>query len=410
MESVLAEIILAHPQVVLHFFDGSPLKQLIGDTFRPEIFVMVHPERPDLAPLAEAILEEQLLFSGEMGTLLFPIQLIESAIENYAQMSSRGFLLSKLEGRFSGVAAVVCGAGPSLEDEKALLAKLEKKALIMAGGSAIAALHKAGITPHLATAIDPTEEEVSRCTALKEIDIPLLFIPSLYHEVVKMHQGRLGLIRTAGPLPFESAIEELFGLNQPSLGEKLTRKALSVTTLQVALAHFFGCSPIYLVGVDLSYQNGARYASGVNGAALISDENNPFLEGVNALGERVSTQLHWKIESEALSAYASAYPETRFYNCSSKGLAIDHFPHARLDELLACEPRELRALLEVHTTPHLHFLSKDKLAQALQKIPIETLVSVKELHPDLGEHEQDICSKLREMVKLKIELLLKRSI
>src|SRR5579872_6464092 len=57
----------------------------------------------------------------------------------------------ELQGQFKNIPAVIVGAGPSLEKNGHILASLENKALIFAGGSALNALD---IEPHFAASID----------------------------------------------------------------------------------------------------------------------------------------------------------------------------------------------------------------------------------------------------------------
>lgn len=64
-------------------------------------------------------------------------------------------LANRLFGHFSGVPAIICGAGPSLEKNRELLATLRNRALIFAGGTAMNAVNAIGLLPILGSASTP---------------------------------------------------------------------------------------------------------------------------------------------------------------------------------------------------------------------------------------------------------------
>ena len=60
-----------------------------------------------------------------------------------------------LKGQFNGIPAVICGAGPSLEKSFSELKEIQDRAVIIAGGSALAPLSRSHIPIHFAAAVDP---------------------------------------------------------------------------------------------------------------------------------------------------------------------------------------------------------------------------------------------------------------
>ncbi|MBI3236919.1 MAG: motility associated factor glycosyltransferase family protein, partial [Chlamydiales bacterium] len=82
----------------------------------------------------------------------------EKVLSNIAQnrklwVSSRvGQLLAK---RWEKIPAIICGASPSLDEDIPLLAQLRDRALLFAGGTAVAALTKQGVFPHFCLHLDP---------------------------------------------------------------------------------------------------------------------------------------------------------------------------------------------------------------------------------------------------------------
>ena len=71
---------------------------------------------------------------------------------------------------------------------------MEKKALIIAGGSAISALYSRGIKPHLAIALDPTETEYKHLEKEAPYPFPLLYSSRLQKKVFSLFHGSLGFI------------------------------------------------------------------------------------------------------------------------------------------------------------------------------------------------------------------------
>ena len=109
--------------------------------------------------------------------------------------------------------AVVCGAGPSLEE----LHMPENGALVLAGGSAIAALKT--IKPHLLFAIDPNEEEYRRLATHPHKEVPLVFGSRLERRVLAEHKGPRGYLVTGTGGYLESWLEQEAGI-PPCIKEK----------------------------------------------------------------------------------------------------------------------------------------------------------------------------------------------
>ena len=62
----------------------------------------------------------------------------------------------QLRGVANGLPIILCSAGPSLHNELGLLRELQHRAILIAADGALAALVRAGIRPHLVTAVDST--------------------------------------------------------------------------------------------------------------------------------------------------------------------------------------------------------------------------------------------------------------
>ncbi|MBM3192500.1 MAG: motility associated factor glycosyltransferase family protein, partial [Chlamydiae bacterium] len=112
------------------------------------------------------------------------------------QILLKSFYADDLRGKFQGVPAIVCGAGPSLKGAIPWLKQAENKALILAGGSTIAALTTQGVTPHLGLVFDPNPGEYARLKASSAPEMALLFGLRVLPEVLEAHQGPTGYMKT----------------------------------------------------------------------------------------------------------------------------------------------------------------------------------------------------------------------
>ncbi len=285
--------------------------------------------------LSEAFLYDAL-FSHRHFSNFFP---------NARKIASSS-LVNRMQGRWKGIPAIICGAGPSLQDVLELLPDVKNRALVMAGGSAIAALSSHGVFPHIAMAFDPNFEEYLRMKSSFAWEIPFFFATRLFSRSFSTFNGPLGYMRSAIGGLEELWMDENLRIQKENLiGEKLSQEALSVTTIAIALARFLGCDPILLCGVDLSYRDQKRYAEGivadnrawieeVEGKKIVSDR---IFERRSLDGKQIHTSTKWLMETDAISSYAKEFPKTRFFNTSAKGLSIAGIPYASLPDLLQKE-------------------------------------------------------------------------
>ena len=251
------------------------------------------------------------------------------------------FYANGLKGKFRGIPAIVCGAGPSLEKAIPYLKKMEQKGLIIAGGSTLAALSSQGITPHFGMAIDPNLEEFKRLKNSFSFEVPFLYSTRVFPEVFQTCNGPFGYMRSGIGGLLELWMEEKLGLTDPLLGEHLSCDSISVTSICVAWAEFLGCNPIVLSGVDLAYTDQKQYASGVKitDEILFKDLNstsacNKLYKRKNQKGKTIYTAVRWLMERDSLSHFAKMHCDKQFINTTENGLKIQNILYKPLGELL----------------------------------------------------------------------------
>lgn len=275
---------------------------------------------------------------------LFSHRLLPHLLRNIALWPT-SFLATSLRGQFKNIPAIICGAGPSLQSTIEVLKTLEDKALILAGGSAIAALSNQGVIPHFGLALDPNQEEFDRLKIASSFQMPLIYASRLQPDVMNALNGNLGYLHTATGGTLEHYFEKNLQLEEQPIGPELGVEALSVTTIAIALAVEMGCNPILLNGIDLAYTGMQRYAEGVLPSSFLNlKEMQSSTQASNRLLKRkggrlkpVHTLVKWVMEADCISHYAKQHPHLRFYQVSEGGLKLSNIPFVPLKLIIEKE-------------------------------------------------------------------------
>ncbi|GAB4186247.1 MAG: motility associated factor glycosyltransferase family protein [Simkaniaceae bacterium] len=281
---------------------------------------------------------------------LYYHELFKNLYPNF-QLWPESFFANALQRQFPNTPAIICGAGPSLEESAPDLKKMQNKALILAGGSTISALSRMGIFPHLGFAIDPNPEEYY-CLKPSTIfdEVPLLYGGRLQNRVSLLHNSPLGYLKTSTGGNAEAWLEKQVGFSQKALDHGNHAEALSVTTSAIAFAVMLGCNPIYFCGVDLAYTGLKRYSAGVKEDSTVRLEKlkkdlragETFIEKINPYGKKVYTLVKWIMESAWISHFTKQHPEINFYNASKAGLGFEGVPYRSLRPLFAAPSRDYK--------------------------------------------------------------------
>ncbi|MBS0585463.1 MAG: DUF115 domain-containing protein [Verrucomicrobia bacterium] len=259
-------------------------------------------------------------------------QLFANLIANFRKLPE-AFALDGWQGSFKNTLCVICGAGPSLSEARELL-KREDDLLIFAGGSTISALNAIHITPHLLFAVDPNPEEFSRLAFHTSQGVPLVIAPRVEPRVTSGHIGPIGFFPTGTGGAIEAFFLERLGIKDPKILEHLGEEALSVTCIALMTAIYLGCNPIIFAGVDLSFTDGRRYASGVFAEDVIQE---PLLEE-----EGKKTLIRWIMERDTIEEVIKNHPDTTFYLATEGGLTFKGAGRLPADSPLVQNPRDLR--------------------------------------------------------------------
>jgi hypothetical protein len=408
LHSEHAESLFSHPQVVIHFLSSAAKLEEIVETYPCDRIEVVASElyrkgkKRQFQKIRLKLLRQSTVAHAILTESLYAHKMIVNLLCNIKRWDG-AFFAGGLKGKFKGIPAVICGAGPSLQADIPLLKTMEDRALIIAGGSTIAALSHQGIQPHLGIALDPNPEEFERLKIASAFEMPLLFATRVQPDIFNALNGERGYLITYTGGPCEYHFEQEVGIVGDPIGPELGPEALSVTTLSVALAVEMGCNPILLDGIDLAYTGMRRYAEGILPSSEMQASelrqqkkaSERLLKRKDVHGHYVSTLVKWVMESECIAAYASAQEATRFINVTQGGIGFPGILHRSLSEVMQEElgpSLDLRALVHAETQRLKLPPLKEKIEQEMKSVG-ESLRRLYRIASDiLSELQQDSLS------------------
>ena len=226
----------------------------------------------------------------------------------------------ELFGKFKGVPAIICGAGPSLRKNGHLLKSVGDKALLIAGGGATQALKKLGVEPHFEAHVDPSSAHTFVPT-----NNPTFFQLRTDAKAVDGASGPKLLMGGSGNFPLEKWLEERLGM--PSLPFD---GGWTVGTFCAALAYQLGCNPIIFVGMDFAASQEHTYAAGVQGGG--TTKRSPI---TNKQGDVLFAQVDWIFAAEWLENFAGEHKDTTWINATEGGRGFTGVQDKSLQDVLA---------------------------------------------------------------------------
>ncbi|MBS0626895.1 MAG: DUF115 domain-containing protein [Verrucomicrobia bacterium] len=198
---------------------------------------------------------------------------------------------------FQNVPAVICGAGPSLEEKMSYLKQVENRGIIFAGGAALGLLGEGSVPIHIAAGIDP-DPCYEKVLMQNAFEAPFFYQSRFSSSILQTVQGSLFQVPSNPGYPLESWLRE---------GECFDG-GWTVSTFCAAMAIYFGCNPIIFVGVDLS-------------------------DGIEEGKECLKTQKDWILAGKWLEDLIAKNQDRSFYTTSEKGLFIEGLKKVSFSEL-----------------------------------------------------------------------------
>ncbi len=306
------------------------------------------------AARVEATVEQATL--GELGPLFL------RNLRDNAPLLPGGPPLPRAFPGGRGRPVLVLGSGASLDDLLPLLPAFRERAVLLAGTSALRALHRAGVRPDLAAVIEPRP-------CLHHVEgIPRDWLSGvvLLADLVT-HPSHLGLpwrrvVPFPGPVGEWLAPAVGLGAGVPTGG--------NVGTAMLVLAWILGGWPVLAAGLDFAFLGDRFYAGGV--------PNRPHPRADLAVpswtGKPLATSYplaSFLVQTErVLGTLAGRDPRARFLALTHRGARIRGMTPVDPRGLLSALPRLPRGgdgLLPLGDEPAIE-LDEDAMARALERL------------------------------------------
>ena len=260
---------------------------------------------------------------------------------------------------FTGIPAIVVGAGPSLDENLPALHQLQDRALLVAVDTAVRPLLAAGIHPHVVVSVDPSDTNARHLNDLPDVR-GLWFVGegSLAPSVFPQFVGRTFIYKVSNHDPWPWLAEH--GADRAKL-----QTWGSVLTTAFDVARQAGCDPIVFAGSDLAYTDGLQYCrntiyeadwspfpTNAERAAEFAKylQTKPHVTHLDIRGQQVTTAPHFIQFRDWIVAQADSLAQRRVINATGAGIlhggAIQNRDLNTLEfDLLPEADRELRARL-----------------------------------------------------------------
>lgn len=221
-----------------------------------------------------------------------------------------------LFGLFPRVPAIIVAAGPSLNKNVHLLRRAKGKAVIIAVGTAVAAVQAAGVEPDVVISIDPGEPNYKIFHALSLPDSVLVADLQSHYRILEEHQGIKFMFTNPGNLIYHW-IHDLFADCHSFL-----ESGGSVANNACALAYKMGCDPIVFVGQDLCLsEDGHTHAAGTVYEGQTADDSDTILVPANG-GGQVRTKHNWYQFLRWFEQWIKYYADRTYINATEGGACI----------------------------------------------------------------------------------------
>jgi len=286
------------------------------------------------------------------------LRLLQQGLGNLTHIAD-AVPFSKIGKKFEGMPMVIVSPGPSLDKNIHQLHALKGRALIVAPAQSALALTTAGIIPDIIVVADPNAMQyLLKDVPMEKVSAIILAVtchPKLYED----YAGKI-IVFNAN-LGLDHWISDIFKdtISLPAGG--------SVSTDALCMGVYLRCSPIVLMGQDLSFSE-KQYSSGaVDGQVeIIRDEqkntltyrnltsgleeilsasgfdsktlSEPILTLPGFYGGKVNTKSDYAIFHSEFEKIAAAViddkVEVKLWNCTEGGAYIEGFDHISLSEAI----------------------------------------------------------------------------
>jgi hypothetical protein len=248
----------------------------------------------------------------------------------------------RLHNVFAGKPALIAAAGPSLTAALPFLKEHRAGFVLLAVGTALAPLRKAGLRPDLVMSVDASRKTGEQFQTACD-DLYLTSSMIAYPPLLRRFRG---VFVARGSANYVGQWAETF------LGPTCILDAggtVSSTALDLAVK--MGCRPILTAGLDLCLSaNGYSHAdySMYHGQRARPEDQVHLLPAPGNYRDTVYTRIDLRSYIDTVGDYVQRHPEVRFVNANNDGARIqgmDLIPHERIGDFMA-EPFDAYAVVE----------------------------------------------------------------
>ena len=242
------------------------------------------------------------------------------AWQRHVLANLRGYLDRRVplswQGALVGLPAFICGAGPSLDASAPRLRAVADRGIVFAADSALKALAALGVAADFAVSIDVAK-------------VPEKCLPEACPPVRVILSGVSPPSWTTDPTvnqPFFLSNRQitLDWLEQKGVARTAVRATESCGSTALELAHFMGCSPIFLFGMDLALdpKAGARHSSASDPSLYTASGFNGDRALPKVPGNYGDVSTHIYGDLKALNDRLAEWPAGLVHNVNDRGAAL----------------------------------------------------------------------------------------
>lgn len=253
--------------------------------------------------------------------------------------------IKDLEDRFKGQTALLCGAGPSLDENLDKIKKHNDKFVVIAADAALKPLIAKGIRVDYVTSVERLNAyQKPFFENCPETGAELVAYPVVHPEVLEMFPGQVRIVYRN---------YSFYAYFEKAWPKGILRSGGSTSHLGLRLADYMGCTKLLMIGLDSCYlEKDGLYRSHCIGTGhpdwghyLPIEEfakkyrHAPPLKAINNLGEESMTNMtYYQWSKEYSEELALLGHRISFINCAAKGLRVSGVPYQDLDEVAATLP------------------------------------------------------------------------
>ncbi len=246
--------------------------------------------------------DEQVAKMNELTMNYFKAQIARSMFKNIERFCNEKTISDWTDKKeeFKNKYCVVCGAGPSLQENMELLKKYRDKYIIFGVDASLMPLYKAGIEPDAILTIDPCN--LSRFFHDYHGTHTALFASvHTHYEAVKAWKNKIFFYF---PSPISRYSFWLLALIKEYSSLPFIIPFSNCGSTMIMFAHEMGFKEVAIMGVDFSYTGDKMYA------------DNSVNESIIGFGEKVDNK-------EKIEKYLSKYGLKKIINCKGDSVYTD---------------------------------------------------------------------------------------